>query len=764
VDILVAIFAPLLVALAIALPFIAIAALVIAVRCRRELRAIRDALARLDIPAPQPGPPAMSAARAEAVPLEPEAPPAPALQPGATAGARPPAFEWTPPPEPEQRPAGPSWTVRWEANAAKRLLTWAGAAVLFLGVAFFLKYAFDQDWLGPKERVALGVVGGIVMLGVGERLVRRSARVLGQGVIGGGLAVLYASLFAGFAMYGLFPQAAAFGAMVGVTVAGAVLAVAHNALPISLIALLGGLLTPVLVSTGEDNRTVLFTYIAVLDLSVVAGIALRKWRVLDLVAFAGTWALVAGWYHQFYEPSAQVPALAWTSVFFLLLLLPAAIALYRGLRLPGERLLMGVVNGFVAYGFAADMLADSPHALGWWTLAAAACYGALSMAAMRRVRPRAMAFLVFAAAASLGLTVALRHLVNGDAVVIAWAAEALAIVYLGHRLGCAPLRAFGPLILLAAACRLFLVHWPLHVAAFTPVFNRPFATALCIPVSAGLCALLGRVRAHRDAPPSGIGALMACTAGVFAHVLAHAELALWLQHVRGLTGFGLERAAGATAAVLWTAGACAFLLSGMTGGSPAARLAALIPLAVAAQLAARLYGLELNAYTLFLNTRFGVGLLVVSVAFGASALLRGMASCREKTTAATVCVLAVVCLLVLLSVEGYHYCTDVIAGDAGRQSAQMAVSIVWGAYAAACILIGFWRRARWLRLGALGLFALTAAKLLLVDMAGVEQVYRIVTFIALGLLMIGASYVYHLAEKRLDAPPETDSDGPAPQV
>jgi uncharacterized membrane protein len=79
----------------------------------------------------------------------------------------------------------------------------------------------------------------------------------------------------------------------------------------------------------------------------------------------------------------------------------------------------------------------------------------------------------------------------------------------------------------------------------------------------------------------------------------------------------------------------------------------------------------------------------------------------------------------------------------------MSLSVTWGAYAIAMLAIGFWRKVRSLRLAALGLFGLTALKLVLIDMAKIQEVYRIISFLVLGVLMIGASYLYHRVEKRL---------------
>ncbi|MCL4234869.1 MAG: DUF2339 domain-containing protein, partial [Deltaproteobacteria bacterium] len=107
-----------------------------------------------------------------------------------------------------------------EARIGKRWMTWAGAIVLFLSAAFFVKYAFDNNWLGPAARVALGVAFGIAMLLAGERSIRRDMGALGQGLVGAGLAVVFVSLFAGYSLYHLMSNIAAFAAMAIVVGAG----------------------------------------------------------------------------------------------------------------------------------------------------------------------------------------------------------------------------------------------------------------------------------------------------------------------------------------------------------------------------------------------------------------------------------------------------------------------------------------------------------------------------------------------------------------
>jgi len=177
---------------------------------------------------------------------------------------------------------------------------------------------------------------------------------------------------------------------------------------------------------------------------------------------------------------------------------------------------------------------------------------------------------------------------------------------------------------------------------------------------------------------------------------------------------------------------------------------------VAALLSAYGYSLDIHrGYYLFLNGRFAATLAVILMTFAHAYTirrLRNICSKNEQSSAKMLYGIAIVLLFALLNVETYLYFSKTIADpEKARWITQMSLSIVWGVYAAAILVIGFWRNARILRLSALALFGATALKLVIVDMAKVEEVYRIVSFFVLGILMIAASYLYHRIEKRLDA-------------
>jgi uncharacterized membrane protein len=178
-------------------------------------------------------------------------------------------------------------------------------------------------------------------------------------------------------------------------------------------------------------------------------------------------------------------------------------------------------------------------------------------------------------------------------------------------------------------------------------------------------------------------------------------------------------------------------------------------LVVAAGLVIWGYNYYLTGYILYLNGRFLTALFAVAMSFGyfyAIRRFREQFTQEESIGAWVVNAVTIFLLFLLLNVETYLYCLrTIVDAERARWVGQMSLSIVWGVFAGALLSVGFWRKVRPYRLTALGLFGLTSLKLVLIDMANSKEVYRIVSFFVLGILMIGASYLYHRVEKWLEA-------------
>lgn len=261
---------------------------------------------RADLPTARPEPASAKAAAPPGPAMPPPVPRAVAGPPSAVAPPPPPPKASPPPPPipppaaPPRMPSPPPKPFDWEAFFGVKLFAWIGGFVLFLGIVFLVKYSFENNLITPAMRVALGTVIGLGLILTGWITASRKYRVSGQSLCATGVLVLYGNIFAAHVFYHLIELVPAFASMAIVTAAAFFLAVRLNAQVIVILGLLGGFLTPVLLSTGVDNPTALFGYIAVLNIGIAAVAVRKRWDYLVLLAAAGTILMEFAWADKFF--------------------------------------------------------------------------------------------------------------------------------------------------------------------------------------------------------------------------------------------------------------------------------------------------------------------------------------------------------------------------------------------------------------------------------------------------------------------------------
>lgn len=381
-----------------------------------------------------------------------------------------------------------------------------GMVFLLVFLALFLKYAYNNGWIGPLGRLAIGTLASVAAIAAGERFRRRGWMPLFQAMTGGGLAGLYTCIFFSFRIYEFSGQTAAMALATLVTLLAVALAVLHDAMPIAVMALIGGFLSPVLLSTGENHPYGLFLYVVVLDLVALGAAWFRRWRALDLLALAGTVVLYQGWYLKFGhfgrfgaglaegEPSQALPALLFASVFYVLfLIIPILNHLARRTPVKADGLALLAVNAVFWLSRYYDILYwTNRQALGFVVLGQAVLMFAAFSALRRRVTEdrRGAESLLTIGLALVFLAVPIQLHLYG--VPIAWALEGWLFAFLGRRYGNVLLRVAGVVGLVLAGGAL-LGHFPLHVQIFTPVWNRAFGSWMLVAVAAfGAAWTLGR--------------------------------------------------------------------------------------------------------------------------------------------------------------------------------------------------------------------------------------------------------------------------------
>src|SRR5436189_5382571 len=220
--------------------------------------------------------------------------------------------ESMPPPIPERviKPSVPQISaparppINWEQFMGAKLFAWIGGLALFLGVAFFVKYSFEHNLIPPELRVAIGFTIGVSLLIGGLLVKRKENAVTAQTLCATGILVLYAVTFAcrsyyHFAFFGLIPT---FLLMTLITAVAFLLAVRLNAIVVAVLGIAGGFLTPVLLSTGQDNPLGLFGYIALLDIGLLAFAQRQRWNALPTLGAIGTALMQFAWVAAFFVP------------------------------------------------------------------------------------------------------------------------------------------------------------------------------------------------------------------------------------------------------------------------------------------------------------------------------------------------------------------------------------------------------------------------------------------------------------------------------
>lgn len=669
-----------------------------------------------------------------------EAAPAPA-PPG------PPPVELAPPleaPGPPARRRG----LDLEQRIGARWATWVGIVAILVGVALFLKWAFDNAFLGPAARVALGLVAGLVMLGGGLLLHRRrDVPYLSEGLAGGGLGVLYLSLFAAHALYALVGPTPAFVAMFAVTLLGTAVAVASSRLTTAVLAVLGGLLTPVLLQVERPDERNLLAYLLVLDALVLLAARFRTWPSLNRLAWLGSALLLMPTLLR--EPEAPRPLtrLLLLSALFLIFL---AVPLFRE-RLEGRRAdridLALVVANAAAYFWAVYVTLEAwrPSWEGAYALGLAVLYRLVAADYGSRVPDDRVTVDLHEGVSWTFLSIAMPLALDGQWVTLAWAVQGMTLLWLASR-SPAPVAAWGGLaVLLLAAVRAVALdaYWS---ADTTPVRNLAFLVHLLVVVALAVGGGLGG---------RALGLVRTgCTP-------ANLRATLWVAAVGTLAVQLWREPSGHWPAVLLIGELIVVGLLARVSSSPAFVVAT--PL-LAGVVLARVLAVDDDLARRAAGSLVSLAFLVrvaacVAISLAGGALARSTATPWAATVGRVLSGVAGLALLFVLSVNWTRYQESRVsaARATGRNEligelrwrTQVGLSLLWTLYAAAALAWGFLRSNQAVRYAALALFGLTVFKVFAVDLGAVRTAYRILSFLVLGVVLLLVSLAYQRRRQSL---------------
>ena len=374
-----------------------------------------------------------------------------------------------------------------ETRIGSQLFNRIGILAVLIGAAWFLKFAIDNHWIGPAGRVLTGLLSGAVIFAGSERFRSRGYLAFSYSLKAIATGILYLSLWAAFSLFHLISGEFAFLAMVLVTAMNALMCWTQNSEVLAFYAAIGGFLTPLLLSTGESHELVLFGYLLLLDVAVVALIALRPWPRLLLAAFAGTTFYALGWYWSRYNEDAFGLTLFFTLIFFLLFATaPQLLRSFRLAHTSKDSLTLEILpplNAALAFFELHSLFHGLEYATlrEWLALPFAAFYFAMLRVTHARSQSKAPAALpgIYSVLGILFVTLTIFMAAHGRLIAIGWFVEFGVLLWLA-----AKKNQHGMRIIACAVFVLALIAILSPAESFNPptgqmlVFNTRFATYL----------------------------------------------------------------------------------------------------------------------------------------------------------------------------------------------------------------------------------------------------------------------------------------------
>ncbi|MFD3003237.1 DUF2339 domain-containing protein [Pontibacter toksunensis] len=656
----------------------------------------------------------------------------------------------------------------WEKFIGENLINKLGIAILVLGIGFFVKYAIDQEWINEVGRVAIGILAGGLLLGIAHRL-RKSYQAFSSVLIGGGLAILYFTIAIAFHEYALFSQTVAFILMVGITGFTIFLSMAYNRLELAVLALIGGFGSPFMVSTGEGNYTVLFTFVLILNLGILVLAYFKKWNLLNIIAYIFTVILYGGWLGTRVVGVAEPPyigALVFATLFYLVFFGMNIINnLKEQRRFTGPEFMMLLSNTFFYYAagmFILHHVADGAYKGLFTVVLAVFNFVFAYLLYQNRTTDRNLVYLLIGLVLTF-LSLAAPVQLEGNYITLFWALEAVLLIWLSQksRIGLIRVASVAVLVLMFLS---LIIDWRIYsftdvaVALELPViFNKIFITGMVVVAAlAATNRLLKQEQENIMVTMLNAGTYKAIVkTALFATLYLVLLFELHYQLIYSTATYGTRACILASYNYVYLLGLMLWAI-----GQPNTEIKK--GAAVVAAFGAVMYLLVLHPIVVESRNAYLQGaadakadlwwhylplLLVLLVVVLFLRVVWQQYGFTHKLGKFSLWFSSFV-VVFLASAELEHlsllsfYQRDLPLEAQLSQIRKIGFPILWGLSSFVLMMVGMRHKVKTLRVISLTLFFLTLLKLFLFDIRGISEGGKIAAFICLGVLLLVVSFMY----------------------
>jgi uncharacterized membrane protein len=396
-----------------------------------------------------------------------------------------------PPKAPEPQPSFFESHPDLEKFIGENLINKIGIAILVLAIGYFVKFAIDNNWVGPLGRIGIGVACGAILIGIAHRL-RNSYKAFSSVLAGGGLAVFYFIITLGHHQFHLpDSQVAAFVILIVITIFAVALSLLYDKQELAVIALVGGFASPFMVSTGKADYDALFIYLLILNTGLLVIAYYKAWRVLNIVSFVFT-VLVFGGVVYTLTPATYHYGFIYASIFYVLYFaINVANNVKENKKFVGSDFSILLLNTGLYFGAGLYLLTmmHEEQFRGLFCVSLAVVNLVLSYVLFRnrKVDTNILYLLIGITLTFISLAAPIQ--LHGNSITLFWATETVLLYWLYLR-SSIKLMKFTSLILYVGMLLSLLMDWyqiyPGHVLTLTIIANKGFITTVVAAISSFL--------------------------------------------------------------------------------------------------------------------------------------------------------------------------------------------------------------------------------------------------------------------------------------
>lgn len=648
-----------------------------------------------------------------------------------------------------------------EKFIGENLINKIGIAILVLAIGYFVKFAIDNDWVGPLGRVGIGIGCGAILIAIAHRL-RNSYKAFSSVLVGGGLAVFYFTITLAYHQFNLFNQTTSFIILIVITIFAVVLSLLYDKQELAVIAMVGGFASPFMVSNGTANYNALFIYLLILNVGLLIIAYFKAWRVLNIVSFGFTVIVFASVLYTLTTPTYHY-GFIYASIFYLLYF---AINVAHNLRENKKfiasdfTILLSNTALYFAAGLYLLTVMKEEQFRGLFCVSLAVVNLVLSYILFRNRKVDSNILYLLIGITLTFISLAAPIQLHGNSITIFWASEAVLLYWLYQRSNIQLMKLTSLILWGAMLCSLMIDWFQIytdHTLTLIVIANKGFITTLIAAVSSFLLSIL----IGKDEDPRIKG--VAVERRIFSIV---ALALLFLSGLLEINHQFLNHYPGTTLNILYImlytpVFIYGYYLVSLKAAalklSDAIRLTILlICITVYLALMPAFFGLltdMLNThkppgshFTAHWIAAIFVGLLFYRVIrLCQTTLDEGMKTLFTWLISAGIVIFLSLEVSLLSNVLFFGKMHNVDRIE--TVYVKTGLPILWGLLSFALMWLGMRHKLKTMRIVSLSLFSLTLIKLFLFDIDGIPQAGKIAAFFCLGVLLLIISFMYQKVKK-----------------